>query len=90
VNVGCVYQWPPLLVSRASQVGPGVNRSLVGTLKRPDGSIQLSYDGHPLYLYIRDMKPGEVEGQAIDQDGGLWYVLSPSGKVIHTPFIVNG
>jgi predicted lipoprotein with Yx(FWY)xxD motif len=86
---GCVYQWPPLLVSHASQVGPGVTRSLVGTLRRPDGSIQLSYNGHPLYLYIRDVKAGEVTGQAIDQDGGLWYVLSPSGRQIRTPFTVN-
>jgi predicted lipoprotein with Yx(FWY)xxD motif len=62
----------------------------VGTLTRPDGSTQLSYNGHPLYLYIRDVKPGEVTGQAIDQDGGPWYVLSPSGKEIHTPFTVNG
>jgi predicted lipoprotein with Yx(FWY)xxD motif len=89
VNVGCVYQWPPLLASPTSQVGPGVTRSLVGTLTRPNGSTQLSYKGHPLYRYIRDVKPGEVMGQAIDQDGGLWYVLNPSGKEIHTPFMVN-
>jgi predicted lipoprotein with Yx(FWY)xxD motif len=90
LNVGCVFQWPPLLVSNATQVGPGVTRSFVGTLKRPDGSTQLSYNGHPLYLYIRDTKAGEVTGQAVDQGGGLWYVLSPSGKEIHTPFTVNG
>jgi predicted lipoprotein with Yx(FWY)xxD motif len=90
LNVGCVFQWPPLLVSDATQVGPGVTRSFVGTLKRPDGSTQLSYNGHPLYLYVRDTKAGEVMGQAIDQGGGLWYVLSPSGKEIHTPFTVNG
>jgi predicted lipoprotein with Yx(FWY)xxD motif len=89
LNVGCVYQWPPLLVSSASQVGPGVSRSLVGTLTRPDGSTQLSYNGHPLYLYIRDVKPGTVDGQAIDQDGGLWYVLNPSGDEIHTSFTVK-
>jgi predicted lipoprotein with Yx(FWY)xxD motif len=89
VNVGCVYQWPPLLGSRSFQVGPGVTRSLVGTLERPDGSIQLSYNGHPLYLYVRDVKPGDVTGQAIDQDGGLWFVLNAAGKAIHTPFTVN-
>jgi predicted lipoprotein with Yx(FWY)xxD motif len=89
LNDGCVYQWPPLLVSNATQVGPGVTRSLVGTLRRPNGSTQLSYNGHPLYRYIRDVKPGEVTGQAIDQDGGLWYVLSPSGQEIHSSFTVN-
>jgi len=89
LNVGCVYQWPPLLATGATQVGPDVDLSLVGTLKRPGGSIQLSYNGHPLYLYIRDIKAGTVTGQAIDQDGGLWYVLSPSGNEIRTAFTVN-
>ena len=59
--------------------------SLVGRLTRPDGSTQLSYGGHPLYTYIRDVKPGMVTGQAIDQDGGPWYVLGPAGNEIHTP-----
>ena len=89
LNAGCVYQWPPLLVSSATQVGPGVHRALVGTLKRPNGSTQLSYNGHPLYLYVRDTKAGVITGQAIDQDGGSWYVLNPSGKEVHASFTVN-
>jgi predicted lipoprotein with Yx(FWY)xxD motif len=90
LNAGCVYQWPPYEVSGTVRVGPGVERSLVGTLTRPDGTSQLSYGGHPLYTYIRDTRPGMVTGQAIDQDGGLWYVLSAKGQEIHTPFTVNG
>jgi predicted lipoprotein with Yx(FWY)xxD motif len=90
LNVGCVYQWPPLLVKGTIQVGPGVNRALLGTLRRPDGYHQLTYNGHPLYTYILDTKPGLVTGQAIDQDGGPWYVLNPAGNEIHTPFTVNG
>jgi predicted lipoprotein with Yx(FWY)xxD motif len=62
----------------------------VGTLKRPDGSTQLSFNGHPLYTYNLDVKPGMVTGQAIDQDGGPWYVLTPAGNEIHTAFTVNG
>jgi predicted lipoprotein with Yx(FWY)xxD motif len=89
LNAGCVYQWPPLDVTGAVRVGPGVKSSLVGRLTRPDGSTQLSYGGHPLYTYIRDVEPGMVTGQAIDQDGGPWYVLSPAGDVIHTSFTVN-
>jgi predicted lipoprotein with Yx(FWY)xxD motif len=89
INDGCVFQWPPLVVDGPIRVGPGVNRALVGTLRRPDGSTQLSYGGHPLYTYNLDVSPGMVTGQAIDQDGGPWYVLSPSGAVIHTPFTVN-
>jgi predicted lipoprotein with Yx(FWY)xxD motif len=90
VNVGCVYQWPPLVVSGTVLVGPGVDRALLATLKRPGGSTQLSYNGHPLYTYIRDVKPGLVTGQGIDQDGGPWYVLGPAGNEIHTSFTVDG
>jgi predicted lipoprotein with Yx(FWY)xxD motif len=62
----------------------------VGRVTRPDGSTQLTYGGHPLYTYVRDTRPGMVTGQAIDQDGGPWYVLGPGGNVIHTSFTVNG
>ena len=79
---------------RSSPAGPcasarGSTRSLVGTLRRPDGSTQLSYGGHPLYTYNGDVAPGVVMGQAIDQDGGLWYVLNAQGKQITTSFTVT-
>jgi predicted lipoprotein with Yx(FWY)xxD motif len=90
LNDGCVFQWPPLLKTGAVTVGHGLDGTLVGTLKRPDGSTQLSYGGHPLYTYNLDVKAGMVTGQAIDQDGGLWYVLSPAGQEIHMPFSVTG
>ena len=89
-NDGCVFQWPPLLETGPVRVGPGVKRSLVGTLRRPDGTTQLSYGGHPLYTYNLDVKPGEITGQAIDQDGGPWFVLNPSGHQIVTGFSVEG
>ena len=89
-NDGCVFQWPPLLQSGPIRVGPGVNRSLVGTLKRADGSTQLSYGGHPLYTYNLDVQPGLITGQAIDQNGGLWYVINPAGHQITTAFSVEG
>jgi predicted lipoprotein with Yx(FWY)xxD motif len=90
LNDGCVFQWPPLVTTGPVRVGAGVNRALVGTLTRPDGSTQLAYGGHPLYTYNMDVKAGMVMGQAIDQDGGLWYVLSPTGHEIHTGFSVTG
>ena len=90
INDGCVFQWPPLTVNGPIRVGPGVNRSLVTTLKRPDGSTQLAYGGHPLYTYDLDVRPGVITGQAIDQNGGPWYVLNAAGHQIETPFSVNG
>ncbi len=90
VNAGCVYQWPPLPAPSTIRVGAGVHRALVGTVQRPDGSVQLTYGGHPLYTYIRDSRPGMVTGQAIDQDGGPWYVLNRAGHEIRSPFTVNG
>ncbi len=89
LNDGCVLQWPPLLKTGPVQVGKGVDPSLVGTLHRPDGSTQLSYGGHPLYTYNMDVTPGMVTGQAIDQDGGLWYVLNARGQQITTSFSVT-
>jgi len=89
LNDGCVFDWPPLIGSGAVRVGKGVDRALVGTLRRPDGSTQLSYGGHPLYTYNGDVSPGVVMGQAIDQDGGLWYVLDAKGQQITTSFAVT-
>jgi predicted lipoprotein with Yx(FWY)xxD motif len=89
VNDGCVFQWPPLVVNGLVHVEKGLDPSLVGTLKRPDGSTQLSYGGHPLYTYNLDVTPGMVTGQAIDQNGGLWYVLGARGKQITTSFSVQ-
>jgi predicted lipoprotein with Yx(FWY)xxD motif len=89
VDDACVFQWPPLLETGPLRVGRGIDPSLVGTLRRPDGSTQLSYGGHPLYTYGLDVTPGMVTGQAIDQNGGLWYVLGPRGRQITTAFSVT-
>jgi predicted lipoprotein with Yx(FWY)xxD motif len=85
----CIFQWPPLVASGPVRVGKGLDRSLVGTLRRPDGSTQLSYGGHPLYTYNGDVSPGVVMGQAINQDGGLWYVLTARGTQVTTSFAVT-
>jgi predicted lipoprotein with Yx(FWY)xxD motif len=90
VTDSCVFQWPPLVVpSLPFRVAKGVDLKLIGTLRRPDGAIQVSYGGHPLYTYNLDVTPGMVTGQALDQDGGLWYVINPRGQQITTGFSVN-
>jgi predicted lipoprotein with Yx(FWY)xxD motif len=89
VSVTCVFLWPPLVVTGPVTLGPGLKASLVGTIRRPDGATQVTYGGHPLYTYNSDVRPGMVTGQAIDQAGGLWYVVAPSGQQITTPFSVD-
>jgi predicted lipoprotein with Yx(FWY)xxD motif len=85
----CVFQWPPLTTTGPITVGKGLRHALVGTLQRPDGSTQVTYGGHPLYTYNLDVTPGMVTGQAVNEDGGLWYVLNAHGSQITTGFTVN-
>jgi predicted lipoprotein with Yx(FWY)xxD motif len=80
----CATAWPPLLLSGtdAPVYGHGVNPNLLGTTKRTDGTVQVTYNGWPLYLWVSDSEPGQATGQAINNNGGLWYVLNPAGKVV--------
>jgi predicted lipoprotein with Yx(FWY)xxD motif len=89
VSDPCVFGWPPLVRSGPITLGKGLNPSLLGTLRRQDGSTQISYGGHPLYSYNLDVSPGVVMGQAINQDGGLWYVIDAKGNQVTTGFSVT-
>jgi len=78
----CVAAWPPLLLPKGVSkpvAGPGVNAALLGTERRPDGDLQVTYNKWPLYLYRNDFAPGEANGQA--ESMGLWWVLSVNGAV---------
>jgi predicted lipoprotein with Yx(FWY)xxD motif len=72
----CTAYWPP--VTGSPKAGPGVTGRL-GTITRPDGAVQATYDGHPLYTYIGDTSPGQEQGNNLDLNGGLWYVVPVSG-----------
>jgi len=80
----CVVVWPPLKIKKGQKptAGGAAKRKLLGTDKNPTGGRVVTYNRWPLYTYFLDKKPGQTKGQAIDNSGGLWYVLSPSGKVI--------
>ena len=84
----CAVQWPPVVlppsVSRPV-VGPGIRPGLLGSVARTDGSVQITYNGWPLYRWPPDKAPGQATGQALTNAGGLWYVLSPEGRAIVTP-----
>ena len=75
----CAKAWPPLLTSAAPLGGPGVTASLLGTTKRSDGTLQVTYNGHPLYYYAED-KVGKITCQHADMHGGLWLIVKPNGQ----------
>jgi predicted lipoprotein with Yx(FWY)xxD motif len=79
----CAALWPPLITKGKPHAGPGVRASLLGTTKRKDGKLEVTYNRHPLYYFVTDRKPGQTTGQAVNQFGGPWWVLSPAGKEIH-------
>jgi predicted lipoprotein with Yx(FWY)xxD motif len=74
----CAIVWPPLKAKKPT-AGGAAKKKLLGN----DGPV-VTYNRWPLYTYVTDTKPGQAKGQGIKQSGGLWYVLSPSGKVIKT------
>jgi len=81
----CAAQWPPLLLPAgvaAPERGPGARASLLGTTRRRDGRLQVTYAGWPLYRWIGDTAPGMATGQGLDNLGGFWYVLDPAGSPI--------
>ena len=79
----CAALWPPLIAKGKPLAGPGVRASLLGTTKRKDGKREVTYNGHPLYYFVTDRKPGQTTGQGLNQFGGPWWVLTPAGKEVH-------
>jgi predicted lipoprotein with Yx(FWY)xxD motif len=78
----CAAAWPPLLAHGDPRVAGGASVSLLSTIERSSGARQLAYNGHPLYLYAGDQKPGDVNGQGVTAFGAPWYALSPSGNEV--------
>ena len=78
----CAQAWPPLLTKGRPAARGAARGAVLGTIRRGDGSLQVTYRGHPLYRYIRDVKPREVLCQGVDEYGGLWTVVSPGGSPI--------
>jgi predicted lipoprotein with Yx(FWY)xxD motif len=78
----CAEQWPPLRASGKPAVGSGLSASEVGTTPRSDGAAEVTYNGHPLYLYAGDSKPGDTNGQGLNVFGGGWFALSASGNKV--------
>lgn len=77
----CAVTWPPLVVAPSIKpvAGRGVSASLLGTVRRPDGRLQVTYHGLPLYLFSGDTKAGQANGQGV---GGSWHALTPAGAAV--------
>jgi predicted lipoprotein with Yx(FWY)xxD motif len=76
----CPNFWPPAAAPKKPTVAKGISKSKLKVIKRGDGTKQLSYNGHPLYRYVGDGKPGDTNGENITAFGGIWDVLSKAGK----------
>jgi predicted lipoprotein with Yx(FWY)xxD motif len=78
----CAKAWPPLLTKGGPTALSGVNRKLLGTTKRTDGTLQVTYAKHPLYYFSGDTKPGQIKCQNVSNFGGLWLVVAPNGNAV--------
>lgn len=81
-TAACAAAWPPLITRGKPTVGGGASASLLGTAKRSDGTQQVTYNSHPLYLFVSDERPRDVSGQGVTAFGAPWFVLSPEGSQV--------
>jgi predicted lipoprotein with Yx(FWY)xxD motif len=81
----CAGYWPPLITSGKPRAGAGVKESLLGTTKRSDGRLQVTYNHHPLYTFVKDTTKGQTTGEGLDFFGGEWYALAPAGSKVEKP-----
>jgi predicted lipoprotein with Yx(FWY)xxD motif len=79
----CAAAWPPLLTNGTPTAGSGVTGKLT-TTSRSGGGTQVSINGHPLYLFAGDTAPGQTNGQGVNNFGGLWWLVTPTGANITT------
>ena len=81
-SASCATYWPPLMKTGKVTVGPGVKRALVGTTKRANGRLQVTYNKHPLYTFALDRSAGQTKGQGSSNFGAKWYAVSPRGSAV--------
>lgn len=83
-NGDCAKAWPPLLIKSPGKIFPkGVNPKIIGYVERADGHCQVTVNGHPVYYFIADAKPGDINGQGVN---GKWFAVAPNGgKTTNVP-----
>ena len=75
----CAGYWPPLITSGKPVATGGAKASLLGTTRRPDGRLQVTYNHHPLYTFVKDTRKGQTSGEELDTFGAEWYAVSAAG-----------
>ena len=78
----CAAFWPPLIASGKPFAAAGAKASLLGTVKRPDGRLQVTYNHHPLYTFVKDKSKGQTNGEGVNAFGAEWYAVSPAGATV--------
>jgi predicted lipoprotein with Yx(FWY)xxD motif len=78
----CAAFWPPLITAGKALAGPGVQSTRLGTTRRADGRLQVTYNHHPLYLFAKDVHKGETKGEGLDAFGAEWYAVSAAGAKV--------
>jgi predicted lipoprotein with Yx(FWY)xxD motif len=78
----CLSIWPPLTSGTKPQAGAGARAAKIATITANGRKRQVTYNGHPLYFYAGDQKPGDTTGQGLNQFGAEWYVLAPTGNKV--------
>ena len=78
----CAAAWPPLIASGKPRATASARASLLGTTRRADGRLQVTYNHHPLYRFVQDTKKGQTTGEGVDAFGAEWYAVSPAGAAV--------
>ena len=78
----CASFWPPLITSGKPFAVAGAKASLLGTTRRADGRLQVTYGRHPLYTFVKDTRKGQTAGEGLDVFGAEWYTISPAGAKV--------
>ena len=80
----CASFWPPVLWAGKGKpaLGAGLNSAKLGTIKRPNGTLQVTYNKFPLYRYTQDKKAGQTNGEGVDDSPGTWYAVSTAGAIV--------
>lgn len=83
----CAATWKPLVTTGrpVAAANSGVNAKLLGTTRRTNGSVQVTYKSHPLYSFAGDKKPGQISGEGANAFHGHWYVVNTSGNAVKPP-----